>query len=120
LTPLTELAWLAGCEFKFIPALGGHLPIHDDRMHTSKDNIFVAGDISGIEEASTAMEEGRLAGINVAAELGYISEEEAKIRSEEIWDSLNCLRSGYFGQKRRESKDIMLENGKEVIKCSIH
>ena len=115
LTPLTELAWLAGCKFKYIPALGGHLPIHDDKMHTSKDNIFIAGDISGIEEASTAMEEGRLAGINAACELGYISEEEAKIRTKEIWNSLNSLRSGYFGQKRRESKDLMVRTGKEVI-----
>ncbi len=120
LTPLTELAWLAGCEFNFVPALGGHLPVHDDKMHTTQPDIFIAGDISGIEEASTAMEEGRLAGINVAAELGYISENEAKIRSDEIWDSLNSLRSGYFGQKRRDSKDLMLQNGKEVIKWSIH
>ena len=66
------------------------------------------------------MEEGRLAGINAAAELGYINEEEARIRSEEIWDSLNCLRSGYFGQKRRESKDLMLHTGNEVIQWKIH
>jgi hypothetical protein len=89
-------------------------------MHTTKENVFVAGDITGIEEASTAMEEGRLAGINAAAELGYINEEEARIRSEEIWDSLNCLRSGYFGQKRRESKDLMLHTGNEVIQWKIH
>ncbi|MEJ1730387.1 hypothetical protein SMA90_29090, partial [Escherichia coli] len=87
---------------------------------TTKENVFVAGDITGIEEASTAMEEGRLAGINAAAELGYINEEEARIRSEEIWDSLNCLRSGYFGQKRRESKDLMLHTGNEVIQWKIH
>ncbi len=120
LTPLTELAWIAGCKFNFVPALGGHLPIHDDRMHTTQPDIFIAGDISGIEEASTAMEEGRLAGINVAGELGYIDEEETKTRSKEIWDSLNSLRSGYFGQKRRESKDLMIQNGKEVIGWSIH
>lgn len=120
LTPLTELAWLAGCEFNFVPALGGHLPIHDDKMHSTQNDIFIAGDISGIEEASTAMEEGRLAGINVAAELGYITKEEADARSQEIWDNLNTLRSGYFGQKRRDAKDSMLQNGKEVIKWSIH
>lgn len=120
LTPLTELAWLAGCEFNFIPAMGGHLPIHDDKMHSTQPDIFIAGDISGIEEASTAMEEGRLAGINVAAELGYITEEEANARSEEIWDNLNTLRSGYFGQKRKDSKDLMIQNGKEVITWNIH
>ena len=120
LTPLTELAWLAGCKFDFIPSLGGHLPIHDDKMHSTQPDIFIAGDISGIEEASTAMEEGRLAGINAAAELGYISEEEAEVRSQETRDSLNTLRSGYFGQKRRESKDSMVQKGKEVISWNIH
>lgn len=119
LTPLTELAWLAGCEFNFVPALGGHLPVHDDKMHSTQPDIFIAGDISGIEEASTAMEEGRLAGINVAAELGYITEDEANVRSQEIWESLNSLRSGYFGQKRRDAKDSMLQKGKEVIKWNI-
>lgn len=120
LTPLTELAWLAGCKFNFVPALGGHLPIHDDKMHSTQTDIYIAGDISGIEEASTAMEEGRLAGINVAAELGYITENEAISRSQEIWDSLNTLRSGYFGQKRRDAKDSMLKNGREVIKWNTH
>ena len=115
LTPLTELVWLAGCKFDFIPALGGHLPIHNDRMRSTQADIFIAGDVSGIEEASTAMEEGRLAGVNAAAELGYYSEEEATKRSNEIWDNLNALRSGYFGQKRRDAKDKMLQKGKEVI-----
>ena len=119
LTPLTELAWLAGCKFNYVPALGGHLPVHDDKMHSTEPDIFIAGDISGIEEASTAMEEGRLAGINAACELGYISKEEADIRSKEIWDNLNSLRSGYFGQKRRDSKDSMLQRGKEVIQWNI-
>lgn len=120
LTPLTELAWLAGCKFNFVPAMGGHLPIHDDKMHSTLPDIFIAGDISGIEEASTAMEEGRLAGINAASELGYITDKEATIRSQEIWDSLNTLRSGYFGQKRRNAKDSMIQKGKEVITWNIH
>jgi thioredoxin reductase len=120
LTPLTELAWIAGCKFSFISSLGGHIPIHDDKMHTTQPDIFIAGNISGIEEASTAMEEGRLAGINAAAELGYITEDEAKERSKQIWGSLNSLRSGYFGQKRQDSKNSMLMKGKEVINWNIH
>ena len=115
LSPLTELAWLAGCQFDFVPTMGGHLPIHDDRMCTTQPDIYIAGDISGIEEASTAMEEGRLAGVNAAADLGYITHGEVCERTNQIWESLNALRSGYFGQKRREAKDCMLKRGKEVI-----
>ncbi|OQA72127.1 MAG: hypothetical protein BWY35_01652 [Firmicutes bacterium ADurb.Bin248] len=61
------------------------------------------------------MEEGRLAGVNAAADLGYLTEAEARARSSEIWESLNALRSGCFGSKRREAKDYMLRKGKEVI-----
>ena len=70
LTPLTELAWLAGCQFTFIPALGGQIPIHDGNMATTVPGLYVAGDIAGAEEASTAMEEGRLSGIAAAEALG--------------------------------------------------
>lgn len=115
LTPLTELAWLAGCEFRFVPSLGGHLPIHNEKMRTTMADIYVAGDISGVEEASTAMEEGRLAGVNAAASLGYYSEEQAKELSDNIWGSMNALRCGYFGQKRRDAKDSMLLYAKEVV-----
>lgn len=115
LTPLTELAWLAGCQFDFVGALGGNLPIHNEKMQTTMQDIYVAGDISGTEEASTAMEEGRLAGVNAAASLSYVTEDYAKKRSDEIWESLNSLRCGYFGQRRRDAKDHMLTKGAEVI-----
>ncbi len=115
LTPLTELAWLAGCRFDFVGALGGNLPIHNEKMQTTMRDIYVAGDISGTEEASTAMEEGRLAGVNAAASLGYVAEAHAQKRSDEIWESLNALRCGYFGQRRRDAKDYMLKKGAEVV-----
>ncbi|MBC5721611.1 Thioredoxin reductase [uncultured Clostridium sp.] len=115
LTPLTELAWIAGCQFDFVPALGGNLPIHNKEMRTTMENIYVAGDIAGVEEASTAMEEGKLAGINAAAALGYLSADEAVKRSDAVWNSLDALRCGYFGQRRKDSKDYMLKKGTEVI-----
>ncbi|GAH34594.1 unnamed protein product, partial [marine sediment metagenome] len=60
LSPLAELAWMAGCKFAYLKGLGGFIPLHDCNMRTTKKDIFIAGDISGIEEASTAIEEGRL------------------------------------------------------------
>lgn len=116
LTPLTELAWLAGCQFDFVGALGGNLPIHNEKMQTTQRDLYIAGDISGTEEASTAMEEGRLAGVNAAAALGYVTEEYAKKRSNEIWENLDALRCGYFGQRRHDAKDHILKKGAEVIK----
>lgn len=112
LTPLTELAWLAGCGFVYIPILGGHIPIHNENMETSVPGLYVAGDITGAEEASTAMEEGRLSGIAAAEALGLYSAEKARVLKNEVWDRLNALRTGPFGQKRYEAKAQLLEAAK--------
>ncbi|MCK5674986.1 MAG: FAD-dependent oxidoreductase, partial [Spirochaetales bacterium] len=92
LTPLIELATGAGCQTSFTASLGGHIPKHDNNMRTSLDTIYVAGDIAGVEEASTAMEEGRLAGIHAAADLGFYKETEAELLSSQVWKRLNALR----------------------------
>ncbi len=114
LTPLTELARMAGCRFTYVPALGGHVPVHNWDMRTSKENIYIAGDISGIEEASTAMEEGRLAGIAAARSLGLIADNEAETLKAEIRTRLASLREGPFGKLRREMKEPFMK-GPEII-----
>jgi len=116
LTPMTELAWMIGCEFIFIPPLGGLIPLHNENMATSVKGLYVAGDIAGSEEASTAMEEGRLAGIAACESLGYLKKADAKKQKDEVWNRMNALRTGPFGQKRKECKDQIIEKGKEVIK----
>lgn len=113
LSPLTELAWIAGVEFCFNRPMGGHIPVHNEKMQTSNPDIFVAGDVSGIEEASTAMDEGRLAGINAACTLGHVPEQDAKARTEELWRSLDALRSGVFGERRRTAKQSILDASKQ-------
>ncbi len=117
LTPMVELVWLAGCEFTYIGGMGGYVPVHDRFMRTTVDGLYVAGDVAGIEEASTAMEEGRLAGLSVAYDLGYLSEEEALSKIDNIWGKLDSLRCGQFGEKRRIAKNQILEKGKEMAEC---
>ena len=79
LTPLTELLAMAGCEMRFIPQLGGSVPIKNDEYETSIPGVFVAGDASGIEEASAAMVEGRLAGLFAASRAGFEHKEKASL-----------------------------------------
>ena len=110
LNPMTELAWMCNCDFEFIGPFGGHVPLHDEDMCTSVNDVYVAGDVCGVEEASSAMEEGKLAGIAAAEALGHISHEEAKERKQQVWNVLDTLRTGYFGQKRAELKKYMLES----------
>jgi sarcosine oxidase subunit alpha len=71
LSPLSDLLWQAGCQMKYIAELGGYVALRDDNMKSSLDNIYIAGDVAGIEEASSAMLEGRIAGLNAAVSLGY-------------------------------------------------
>ena len=100
LSPLTELAWQAGCEMMFIRELSGHVPFVNADLETTRPGIYCAGDVSGIEEASSAMVEGRLVGINAAASLGY-NETEAKVQKKDAEDELNELRSGPMGEHIR-------------------
>ena len=108
LSPLSELAWMAGCKFEYVPQLGGHVAVHDEDMETTVPGIYVAGDLAGIEEASTAMEEGKLAGIAAAEALGRLTMEEARERKEGARRRLGELRSGPFGEGRRVAKERLV------------
>ncbi|MDN5298902.1 MAG: hypothetical protein PWP51_1455, partial [Clostridiales bacterium] len=56
LSPMAQLVKSAGCE------MNGIVPAVDAYGATSVPGIYAAGDVSGIEEASSAMIEGRIAG----------------------------------------------------------
>ena len=113
LNPMTELIWMAGCEFCFIPAFGGHVPLHDKNMETTVPGLYVAGDVTGVEEASSAMEEGNMAGVAAAEALGLLSAQEAEAKKAEISGRLDILRSGMFGEKRRTAKLSQLKSMEE-------
>ncbi|OGO76992.1 MAG: pyridine nucleotide-disulfide oxidoreductase [Clostridiales bacterium GWB2_37_7] len=100
LSPLTELLWQQGCEMKYVPELGGHVPVRNENLETSMKGIFVAGDVAGVEEASSAMVEGRLAGLCAAKALGYIAADFEEQKNDCL-DQLNSLRSGHVGEKIR-------------------
>ncbi|MDI6894927.1 MAG: NAD(P)/FAD-dependent oxidoreductase [Candidatus Bipolaricaulota bacterium] len=104
LSPLAELAWLAGCKFTYSPILGGFVPVHGPDMQTSVRGVYVAGDASGVEEASVALEEGRLAGVSVAMSLGRTDLERGQRAQAEIARRLEDLRRGPFGEKRQHAK----------------
>ncbi len=104
LSPAIELAGAAGCALVYDAVLGGHFPKHDRRMETTVAGLYAAGDVAGIEEASTAMEEGRLAGLSAAEDLGKIAPEAAAERRKIIEADAAALRIGPFGERRGEAK----------------
>lgn len=106
LTPLAELAWQAGCRFSYQGALGGYVPLHSVNMETTLRHVYVAGDIAGVEEASTALEEGVIAGLAAASAVGRsvpVSEFEA------AQERLAALRRGPFGEMRQLVKSELLK-----------
>lgn len=102
LTPTCEILFQAGCETKYVPELGGWVAVHNENLETTTEGIYVAGDASGIEEASTAMMEGRIAGMDAAEKLGFKIDENEK---KDAFENLKILRSGPFGEKPRVGKE---------------
>lgn len=106
LTPSTRLLSQIGARFEFIPEAGGYVALHDDTMQTSVKGIYVAGDASGIEEASTAMIEGKIAGLAAAIQLGRSKNKKLLT---EYHKELRQLRAGPFGEKPRIAKQKIAE-----------
>lgn len=108
LTPLTELLWQVGCRMAYVAELGGNVAWHDDCMETSVPGVYVAGDASGIEEASTAMLEGRIAGASAARSVlkpaCACDDAIAAARAE-----LGAIRQGPFGEKAACGKQKLAE-----------
>jgi len=115
LSPLCEFLWQAGAEMSYIPALGGFVPIYDENMETTLKGVYVAGDVASIEEASTAMAEGYLAGLAAAHSLGKVPEDEFKSKKQAYATELEQLRAGPTSEKIVSGLSVLREQiGKRV------
>lgn len=99
LSPTAQLLSMAGCEMK--QTQEGYVPVIQSSCETSVKGIFVAGDASGIEEASSAMIEGRIAGLCAAYQLGYIEADKMDAVVQGLASSLEDLRAGMFAPENR-------------------
>lgn len=98
LSPLCDLLYHAGCRIEYLPELGGNVPYHDDNMMTSRPNIFVCGDLACIEEASTAMLEGRIAGARAYESLKG-KDQRAEVIATEAAKELEIIRTSPFEER---------------------
>ena len=111
LSPMSQLLKMAGCKMEDDPRRGGQVPIIGDYGETSVPGIYSAGDVSGIEEASSAMIEGRMSGIAAAEYLGFIDKEEKEAEIKKLESSLDSLRQGMFAPKNRGKEITETEEG---------
>lgn len=114
LSPMSQMLKMAGCKMADLPEKGGLVPITDEKGQTSVPGIFASGDVSGIEEASSAMIEGRIAGDAAAEYLGYLQKESREKETEELEASLSQLRQGMFAPENRKKILAHTEEGYEI------
>lgn len=107
LNPMSQLLGMAGCKMIYVPNLGGRVPAHDVNQETSIKGMYVAGDVSGIEEASTAIIEGRIAGLAIAHRLGYLDEPGFLQQRDVQLKNMVGLRSGSHGEARGKAKEYL-------------
>ncbi len=100
LSPLSNLLSMIDVKMKYVSYLGGLVPLIDENHETSVKNVFVAGDVCGVEEASSAIVEGYLTGLVVGKKLGK-KHPNYKELYKDFKAQLENLRSGPFGEKTR-------------------
>ncbi len=98
LAPLVELLEQIGAKVEYIRELGGNVPIINDAYETTIEGVFACGDAAGIEEASSAMVEGRIAGLGALRTLG-IAQTEENTKVTDLHKKLGALRDGPHGAK---------------------
>lgn len=100
LSPLSSLLSMIQAKMKYVSFLGGFVPVIDCHHETSIEGIFVAGDVCGVEEASSAIVEGYLTGLIVSERLGKPHPKHDDLYKDLV-SQLENLRSGPFGEKTR-------------------
>jgi thioredoxin reductase len=82
--PSVELLRLAGCDVAHEEDLGGPVVARDEWLRTTVPGILAAGDGAGVRGSFVAVDEGRLAAIGAALDLGALAAADATRRAAPI------------------------------------
>ncbi|MBQ9015181.1 MAG: FAD-dependent oxidoreductase [Firmicutes bacterium] len=113
LNPMSQLVRMTGCRMK---EQGGLVPECDEYGATSIKGIYAAGDVSGIEEASSAMIEGHITGLAAARHAGWIEEDEFEEKVNIQLQSLDKLRHGMFAPQNKGKTPETTDEGIPMAK----
>jgi hypothetical protein len=72
-TPSVELARLVGCRFDDDEDRGGPVVVVDPWLRTTVEGVLAAGDGTGVDGSYVAADEGRLAALGAAMDLGALT-----------------------------------------------
>lgn len=107
LSPMSQLLKMSGCHMIEDPKKGGLVPLVNEYCETSIHGIYASGDVTGIEEASSAMIEGRISGASAANRLGYTSNDEFLMKYSQARKDLSSLRQGMFSPENKGRTDLV-------------
>lgn len=119
--PSVELLRIAGCEMSDDEDRGGPVVTVDEWMRTSVPGVLAAGDGTGVEGALVATDEGRLAGLGAALELGRLDRSRATAQAAPIRRRLARKRAfrGALASMHRVGPGIydLADGGTVVCRC---
>lgn len=122
LEPDTRLFAQSGAVMRWSPELGGMVPVRTPDLETSVRNLYVAGDSSGIEEATTAMVEGQVAALSAVSKLADSSRASKAV--EEMVRLHNFLwreyRTSPLLSKARKGKESVTVSAEEMDRLRAH
>ncbi len=80
---------MIGCEFNYKADKGGWVPLRNENMQSSINDVYIVGDGASIGGAENAQIEGKIAGFDIAFQTGHISQETAQRKIKELLPDLN-------------------------------
>ncbi|MDQ0269813.1 NAD(P)/FAD-dependent oxidoreductase [Cytobacillus purgationiresistens] len=103
-SPILDLFYQLNCSFGFGDKLGGWVPSYNQSFQTSVNDVFIAGNATGISVHGALLITGKIAATSVCEELEVLSREEAEKQSAELWKELES----------REYTDVFQERIKHI------
>ena len=117
----SDLARLAGCEYRWVPDIGGWVPVLGAAQSTTVSGMFVAGEAAGIAGAVVAVEEGRLAGLASARHVGALDDSRFRTLAAPVERRLRRLASfrGVMDEVYRPGPGLvsLIESDTIVCRC---
>ena len=108
LSPNVDMARQFGAAVKYVPELGGLVALRTRYMETTVPGVFIAGDVAGVEEATTAFMEGWIAGYSMLIKLMGAKEPYVTLREKYV-KMLDEYRAGPVSERiRRGLKHVVI------------
>lgn len=86
-----ELPRQAGAVVHWRDEAGGWLVDHDEWFESSVENLFVAGEVTGVAGADAALEKGRIAALGILRRLGRVDDSQATRLAQPVRGRLDRL-----------------------------